>query len=92
MERATRMACQTGGLVTPVEPEFFPLHTRVHPASQQDKVDTIRRQCIGVSAHQKLELLTALVRLCNYDSVAVFGDCFDEVTLFRSVLSARVSA
>lgn len=45
----------------------------------QDKVDTIRRQCIGVSAHQKLELLTSLARLCGYDSVAVFGDCFDEV-------------
>jgi hypothetical protein len=42
-------------------------------------VDTIRRQCIGVSAHQKLELLTSLVRLCGYESVAVFGDCFDEV-------------
>ncbi len=41
-------------------------------------MDTIRRQCIGVSAHQKLELLTSLVKLCNYDSVAVFGDCFDE--------------
>lgn len=46
---------------------------------RQDKVDTIRRQCIGVSAHQKLELLTSLVRLCGYESVAVFGDCFDEV-------------
>ena len=44
-------------------------------------MDTIRRQCIGVSAHQKLELLTSLVRLCGYDSVAVFGDCFDEVKL-----------
>lgn len=54
----------------------------------QDKVDTIRRQCIGVSAHQKLELLTSLVRLCGYESVAVFGDCFDEVcplaVFFRS--------
>jgi hypothetical protein len=43
-------------------------------------VDTIRRQCIGVSAHQKLELLTSLARLCGYESVAVFGDCFDEVS------------
>lgn len=42
-------------------------------------MDTIRRQCIGVSAHQKLELLTSLARLCGYDSVTVFGDCFDEV-------------
>jgi hypothetical protein len=44
-------------------------------------VDTIRRQCIGVSAHQKLELLTSLARLCGYESIAVFGDCFDEVNL-----------
>ena len=51
-----------------------------HPLSPQDKVDTIRRQCIGVSAHQKLDLLTSLVKLCNYESVAVFGDCFDEVS------------
>lgn len=45
----------------------------------QDKVEVIRRQCIGVSAHQKLELLTSLVRTAGFDSVTVFGDCFDEV-------------
>lgn len=45
----------------------------------QDQVDTIRGLCIGISAHQKLEHLTALVRLLGYESVAIFGDCFDEV-------------
>ena len=41
--------------------------------------------CVGVSAHQKLELLSSLVRLCGYESVAVFGDCFDEVVLLDPV-------
>ena len=41
--------------------------------------------CIGVSAHQKLDLLSSLVRLCGYESVAVFGDCFDEVVLLDPV-------
>ena len=63
----------------------------------QDQVDTIRSICIGISAHQKLELLSSLVKLLGYESLAVFGDCFDEVsttngfaagskTLFRSQL------
>ncbi len=41
--------------------------------------------CIGISAHQKLDLLSSLVRLCGYESVAVFGDCFDEVVLLDPV-------
>lgn len=45
----------------------------------QDQVDTIRSICIGISAHQKLELLSSLVKLLGYESLAVFGDCFDEV-------------
>ena len=45
----------------------------------QDRVSTIRSLCVGVSAHQKLENLTHLVRLLGYESLAVFGDCFDEV-------------
>lgn len=40
---------------------------------------------IGVSAHQKLDLLAGLVRLLDYESLAVFGDCFDEVTLLDPV-------
>ncbi len=46
----------------------------------QDQVDTIRSICIGISAHQKLELLSSLVKLLGYESLAVFGDCFDEVS------------
>ncbi|EFJ51141.1 hypothetical protein VOLCADRAFT_87918 [Volvox carteri f. nagariensis] len=34
---------------------------------------------------QKLELLAGLVRLLGYEAVAVFGDCFDEVTLLDPV-------
>lgn len=45
----------------------------------QDKVDTIRLLVIGVSAHQKLELLERLVTQLGYESLTVFGDCFDEV-------------
>lgn len=40
---------------------------------------------IGVSAHQKLDLLSDLVKLLGYESLAVFGDCFDEVTLLDPV-------
>lgn len=32
-----------------------------------------------MSAHQKLELLERLVTQLGYDSLTVFGDCFDEV-------------
>lgn len=45
----------------------------------QDRVDTIRGMCIGISAHQKLDHLQQLVRLLGYESLCVFGDCFDEV-------------
>lgn len=48
----------------------------------QDKLDTIRLLVIGVSAHQKLELLERLVTQLGYDSLTVFGDCFDEVWLY----------
>eukprot|EP00879_Flechtneria_rotunda_P019553 GHRR01020540.1.p1 GENE.GHRR01020540.1~~GHRR01020540.1.p1 ORF type:complete len:440 (+),score=147.39 GHRR01020540.1:1011-2330(+) len=53
--------------------------------SHQDKVDTIRLLVIGISAHQKLELLERLVVQLGYESVTVFGDCFDEVTLLDPV-------
>mmetsp|Transcript_35212 Transcript_35212/g.78366 ORF Transcript_35212/g.78366 Transcript_35212/m.78366 type:complete len:519 (+) Transcript_35212:247-1803(+) len=51
----------------------------------QDSVDTIRQLCIGISAHQKLDLLASLVRLLGYEGLTVFGDCFDEVTLLDPV-------
>jgi hypothetical protein len=40
---------------------------------------------LGVSAHQKLELLERLVVQLGYESLTVFGDCFDEVTLLDPV-------
>ena len=43
-------------------------------------MSTIRSLCIGISAHQKLDNLSGLVRLLGYESLAVFGDCFDEVS------------
>jgi hypothetical protein len=51
----------------------------VYFCALQDKLDTIRLLVIGVSAHQKLELLERLVTQLGYDSLTVFGDCFDEV-------------
>lgn len=40
-------------------------------------MDTVRSLSLGISAHQKLDLLASLVHLLGYESVAVFGDCFD---------------
>ncbi|CAD7694808.1 unnamed protein product [Ostreobium quekettii] len=51
-----------------------------------DTVDTVREMYIGVSAHQKLDLLQDLVMLMGFESLTVFGDCFDEVTLLDPVL------
>mmetsp|Transcript_36376 Transcript_36376/g.65081 ORF Transcript_36376/g.65081 Transcript_36376/m.65081 type:complete len:512 (-) Transcript_36376:403-1938(-) len=54
--------------------------------STQDTADSIQLMYVGVSAHQKLELLRELVMLLGYESVCMFGDCFDEVTLLDPVL------
>ncbi|KAI3438402.1 hypothetical protein D9Q98_000834 [Chlorella vulgaris] len=54
--------------------------------SIHDSAETIRQLCIGVSAHQKLDLLSSLVRLLGFESLAVFGDCFDEVVLLDPVM------
>lgn len=51
----------------------------------QDTADSIRNLYVGVSGHQKLELLSRLVRMLGYESLAVFGDCFDEVVLLDPV-------
>ena len=53
----------------------------------QDRVSTIRSLCIGISAHQKLEPLSSLVTLLGYESLAVFGDCFDEARPLPAPLS-----
>jgi len=41
---------------------------------------------VGISAHQKLEHLSGIVRLIGFESLCVFGDCFDEVTLLDPVM------
>eukprot|EP01024_Parvocaulis_polyphysoides_P025688 TRINITY_DN2333_c0_g1_i3.p1 TRINITY_DN2333_c0_g1~~TRINITY_DN2333_c0_g1_i3.p1 ORF type:complete len:218 (+),score=28.64 TRINITY_DN2333_c0_g1_i3:55-654(+) len=41
---------------------------------------------VGVSAHQKLQKLLSLVQLLGYESVSIFGDCFDEVNLLDPVV------
>ena len=41
--------------------------------------------CPGISAHQKLDLLSSLVTPLGYEGLSVFGDCFDEVTLLDPV-------
>ncbi|GAB4824161.1 hypothetical protein N2152v2_011207 [Parachlorella kessleri] len=51
-----------------------------------DSAETIRQLFVGVSGHQKLELLSRLVRMLGYESLAVFGDCFDEVGLRGEVV------
>ena len=40
---------------------------------------------VGISAHQKLDLLSSLVTLLGFEGLSVFGDCFDEVTLLDPV-------
>eukprot|EP00887_Chlorella_sp_A99_P004627 scaffold4.g4627.t1 len=50
-----------------------------------DTAETIRGLYVGVSGHQKLDALSHLLRLLGFDSLAVFGDCFDEVVLLDPV-------
>mmetsp|Transcript_22236 Transcript_22236/g.26710 ORF Transcript_22236/g.26710 Transcript_22236/m.26710 type:complete len:508 (+) Transcript_22236:76-1599(+) len=54
--------------------------------TRADTADAIRSQYLGNSGHQKLDLLQSLVQNLGYQSVAVFGDCFDEVTLLDPVV------
>jgi energy-coupling factor transporter ATP-binding protein EcfA2 len=51
-----------------------------------DDVETIRSMQIGISAHQKLDKLLDIVKHLGYQSLPVFGDCFDEVTFLDPVL------
>jgi hypothetical protein len=44
-----------------------------------------RQVHVGISAHQKLEKLLEVVRLIGFQSLCIFGDCFDEVTLLDPV-------
>jgi hypothetical protein len=54
-------------------------HPPPHNPRLQDTAGVIATLCIGRSVHQKLELLQRLVVGLGYDSLTVFGDCFDEV-------------
>jgi hypothetical protein len=53
--------------------------------SSGDSAELIRSLCLGNSAHQKLDHMTKLLHLLGYESLAVFGDCFDEVVLLDPV-------
>lgn len=53
--------------------------------SDGDSAEVILGLCIGASAHQKLDQLTALLRTLGFEGLAVFGDCFDEVSMLVSV-------
>jgi hypothetical protein len=55
------------------------------PAPPASPLHRRRLLTIGISAHQKLELLKGLLQLLGWESVTVFGDCFDEVTLLDPV-------
>ncbi|KAF5830598.1 hypothetical protein DUNSADRAFT_14315 [Dunaliella salina] len=83
--RARAEALQHCIRVAPPQPVETLMGLLVRLFSPQDSVETIRTLCIGISAHQKLDLLSELVRLLGYESVAIFGDCFDEVTLLDPV-------
>eukprot|EP01023_Acetabularia_acetabulum_P069215 TRINITY_DN9976_c0_g1_i1.p1 TRINITY_DN9976_c0_g1~~TRINITY_DN9976_c0_g1_i1.p1 ORF type:complete len:537 (+),score=79.02 TRINITY_DN9976_c0_g1_i1:225-1835(+) len=54
--------------------------------NRKDNYETIRTMMIGVSAHQKLQKLLSLVQLLGYESIAIFGDCFDEVNYLDPVI------
>lgn len=46
----------------------------------------MRRQVhVGISAHQKLDKLLEVVKILGFQSLCIFGDCFDEVTLLDPV-------
>jgi len=53
--------------------------------SVADGPEEVRGMCIGISAQQKLDKLSSLLRVLGYESLAVFGDCFDEVSLLDPV-------
>lgn len=46
----------------------------------EDSAETIRANYIGNSIHSKLDFLRTLAKRMGYKDVAVFGDCFDEVS------------
>lgn len=85
--RARERAVKLMGAIRVVKQQPVELiaHLLARLFTVQDRTETIQSLCIGISAHQKLEHLTSLVRLLGFESVAVFGDCFDEVNLLDPV-------
>ncbi|KAA8491917.1 hypothetical protein FVE85_8399 [Porphyridium purpureum] len=66
--------------IVPYRPEVASIVDQLFPLSEQ--VESIRMMYIGISAHQKLDLLSSLVTVLGFaESPAIFGDCFDEVVL-----------
>ena len=53
--------------------------------SYGDGAELIRSLCIGISAHQKLDHLSSLLQLLGFDSLALFADCIDEISLLDPV-------
>lgn len=74
-----RMHSPRQGGIEPLRPAGTQQHARTSPARPAPPAPRAVQLNIGVSAHQKLDLLSSLVRLLGFESVAVFGDCFDEV-------------
>lgn len=86
-ERALKRARSLQSHVRVVKPKAPILVARLLEQLFQstDTIDAIRNVYIGVSAHQKLEKLKSLLELMGFESMAIFGDCFDEVTLLDPV-------
>lgn len=53
--------------------------------SPGDSADTVRTLTLGISAFQKLDHISSLLYLLGFESLTVFGDCFDEVSLLDPV-------
>lgn len=65
--------------------QLFILHKIHKYFSYLSACASITLPCPGISAHQKLDLLSGLVTPLGYEGLSVFGDCFDEVTLLDPV-------
>lgn len=53
---------------------------------RKDGAETVRAVCIGISPFQKLDNVSTLLRTLGFESLVVFGDCFDEVSLLDPVV------
>jgi energy-coupling factor transporter ATP-binding protein EcfA2 len=53
---------------------------------RKDDSHTIRAVCTGISPFQKLDNVSALLKALGFESLVVFGDCFDEVSLLDPVV------